>query len=265
MIVAIVALVFATTGGAYAATRFINGSSIKNGTISAAKLSRAAKQSLEGDRGARGAAGAAGADGVAGPAGQTGAKGDTGAQGERGAQGEQGARGAMGEQGPAGALGETGDPGEPGQALIANRITPPNDAILGIHVLPVQVVASNAGDRPNDTDDTELVSATIAEPGQYIVQGVAQFIDVTEDTQGIAYGVTRLFVGGQEAGEQWTSDIPDDGDNLAQASGTTVIDVTDPNTVVSVRAVVRSDAEDNADGGMNAGANLVVTKLDAAP
>jgi hypothetical protein len=86
MLVALLALVMATTGSAVAAT-LITSKQIKNGTIQTADISKKAQKTLKGKTGARGpsgAAGAAGATGAKGDAGATGAKGDTGAQGERG-------------------------------------------------------------------------------------------------------------------------------------------------------------------------------------
>lgn len=115
MAVAIVALVFAASGSAYAAKELINGKDIKNGTISAAKLSRTAKKQLEGADGARGATGAAGPAGPAGAAGPVGATGAQGAKGDTGAQGAKGDTGAQGPKGDTGAAGATGATGAAGQ------------------------------------------------------------------------------------------------------------------------------------------------------
>jgi len=72
--IAVVALVFAMTGGAYAAKSYVNGS---------AKDSKAkAKQGPRGPRGKRGP------QGPKGPTGPTGPKGDTGAQGPKGVAGD---------------------------------------------------------------------------------------------------------------------------------------------------------------------------------
>ena len=81
--IAVIALVFAMLGGAYAAS---NGSSGKGATASA-------KKSLKGPRGPRGPKGATGA---AGPAGSAGAKGSTGAAG---AAGQDGGPGTAGQDG----------------------------------------------------------------------------------------------------------------------------------------------------------------------
>jgi hypothetical protein len=84
--VAVIALVFAMFGGAYAASN----------TGGKATASAKAKK---GPRGPKGPAGPAGATGPAGPAGPQGPKGDTGPQGEKGAQGDKGEKGAKGDPG----------------------------------------------------------------------------------------------------------------------------------------------------------------------
>ena len=123
MIVAIVAVVLALTGGAFAAQKLIDGSQIKNGSIAAAKLTAQAKRQLEGERGPKGAKGekgAPGATGAAGPQGSKGDKGDAGAQGpagpkgDAGATGPQGPKGDTGDVGPAGPKGDAGAPGPQG-------------------------------------------------------------------------------------------------------------------------------------------------------
>ncbi|HKZ13567.1 MAG TPA: hypothetical protein VJL81_06960 [Solirubrobacterales bacterium] len=79
-------------GSAYAATQLASNSvgtkQLKNGAVTPAKLSGAAKQTMTGPTGPTGAKGATGARGA------TGATGATGAKGERGEKGEQGVAGA---------------------------------------------------------------------------------------------------------------------------------------------------------------------------
>jgi hypothetical protein len=72
MVVACVALIVALSGTAVASTGLINGASIKNGTISASKLTPNAIKFLHGLKGPQGAPGAPGAAGPAGPAGASG-------------------------------------------------------------------------------------------------------------------------------------------------------------------------------------------------
>jgi hypothetical protein len=107
-VVSLLALVFAMTGGAFAAQGQLSSSSGENAQSAQAKASAKGKRGPKGPRGPRGPKGAtgpagpAGAAGPAGPAGPAGAKGDTGAQGPAGPAGQQGAPGQQGEPGPAG-------------------------------------------------------------------------------------------------------------------------------------------------------------------
>lgn len=101
MVIAIVALVFAATGGAFAATG--GGGGASHATATAAK-SKAKPKAKAGPRGPAGPAGKTGATGPAGPAGATGPGGAAGAKGETGT-------GEKGEKGETGATGATGAPG----------------------------------------------------------------------------------------------------------------------------------------------------------
>jgi Collagen triple helix repeat (20 copies) len=108
--IAFVALVFAITGGAFAATGSGGGNSspakatasvTHGGTVAiAAKKKKAAST-----RGPAGPAGKTGATGAAGPAGPTGPAGPAGAKGENGANGAAGSNGGPGE------------PGKPGESV----------------------------------------------------------------------------------------------------------------------------------------------------
>jgi Collagen triple helix repeat (20 copies) len=89
--IATLALVFAMSGGAYAAGRYV--------ITSTKQISPKVLKSL---KGANGASGAAGASGPAGPAGPTGPAGPAGAKGETGAPGTNGTNGAPGNEGPEG-------------------------------------------------------------------------------------------------------------------------------------------------------------------
>lgn len=92
--VAIMALIAALAGGAYAASNALTG-----------------KQKKEVEKIAKKYAGKPGVAGPAGAAGPAGPKGDTGAKGDAGAIGATGSKGATGTQGPTGADGTFG--GEP--------------------------------------------------------------------------------------------------------------------------------------------------------
>ena len=95
------ALLFAMTGGAYAANKYL--------ITSTKQISPKVLKSLKGANGKNGAAGPAGPAGTAGV-------GTAGAQGAQGAQGPQGPAGTNGEKGEKGTNGTNGAPGEEGPA-----------------------------------------------------------------------------------------------------------------------------------------------------
>jgi hypothetical protein len=100
MVVALLALVMATTGSAVAAS-LITSKQIKDGTIQTKDISKKARKALKGNRGAQGPAGAAGPQGPkgdAGAAGAAGAKGDKGDKGDRGPSNSYGAQGTGNRQ-----------------------------------------------------------------------------------------------------------------------------------------------------------------------
>jgi Collagen triple helix repeat (20 copies) len=99
-LIATLALVFAMTGGAYAASKVL--------ITSTKQISPKVLKSLKGANGKNGLNGANGTNGATGPAGPSGAP---GAKGENGAAGAGGAQGPAGPQGPAGAPGAKGEDG----------------------------------------------------------------------------------------------------------------------------------------------------------
>jgi len=109
-VVAIVALVFAMTGGAFAVTS--KGGS-KSPVASVAKKKKKKAKVLRGPRGPKGATGATGPAGTQGPAGPQGPAGVTGAKGDKG---ETGLKGDTGEKGDKGEKGDTGEAGMCSQA-----------------------------------------------------------------------------------------------------------------------------------------------------
>lgn len=180
---------------------------IKNGSIRLAQLHQSTVNQLKGNRGpagADGATGPAGATGPEGPAGgATGATGATGAEGPIGPTGATGAEGTTGSTGPTGENGATGDTGPTG---FTGEIGP-----------------------TGDTGPTGATGAT--GPGS--------------DLTGLEYGVVKTWIdrGGapELLGTMWTSNIPDDGNNAAQASADTVVPDVSPGDVIYATAAVRTD------------------------
>jgi hypothetical protein len=100
------ALVFAMTGGAYAAKKYL--------VTSTKQISPSVLKALVGKAGAAGAQGPAGPAGSQGPVGTAGAKGETGAAGKDGVQGQAGKEGPTGPKGATGAAGAKGATGPVG-------------------------------------------------------------------------------------------------------------------------------------------------------
>ena len=105
---AFVALVFAVTGGAFAASGASVSSTRGGLTASTVKKKKPALTGKPGPRGPRGPAGPAGPAGTAGPAGPAGAKGDNGAAGANGGTGNEGPQGKEGTPGTNGTNGKNG-------------------------------------------------------------------------------------------------------------------------------------------------------------
>ncbi len=104
-LMAFVALVFALTGGAFAATGGGGGGAGRSGGggSSSGAVAAASKVKSKGKAGPRGPAGPRGAVGPAGPVGAAGPAGSVGSQGPQGPQGPVGGNGSNGEPGAPGA------------------------------------------------------------------------------------------------------------------------------------------------------------------
>ncbi|MGH2862004.1 MAG: hypothetical protein ACRDLT_10950 [Solirubrobacteraceae bacterium] len=143
-VISTVALVFALSGSAVAASKLIvhtgniangavTGKKLHKGAVGFTKLSASVREALgsagsahgvvtgpQGPQGATGPQGPKGATGLQGP------KGDTGSQGLQGATGSQGSKGDTGAQGP---KGDTGATGPAGTAFESTTFCQPNVCI----------------------------------------------------------------------------------------------------------------------------------------
>lgn len=104
--IAILALVFGMTGGAWAAKKYL--------ITSTKQISPSVLKALKGAAGKNGVNGVSGPTGPAGPTGPGGAQGGSGAKGETGTEGKQGPQGVPGEKGQ---KGTTGSPWTPESQL----------------------------------------------------------------------------------------------------------------------------------------------------
>ncbi len=108
-IAATIAVFFALSGGAYAASKYL--------ITSTKQISPKVLKSLKGKQGKQGPAGQAGTAGAAG------AKGETGAGGAKGETGAAGAKGATGPTGPQGEPGPAGPAGKEGESVTVKQLT----------------------------------------------------------------------------------------------------------------------------------------------
>jgi hypothetical protein len=235
--VSVVALVIACSGTAVAASGWITGSDVKNGSLTGADVKT---NSITGADIANGSV--------------------RGYEIKNGSLNlvdlsERARRGLQGQQGPK---------GDPGEALAAERLTAVNTTYSKdqheVRVVDVPALAASS-DGPSATEGAALFDPVKLDEGTYKIEGTVQFFDFTPDSDGVEYGVARTFLGDQLVGTMWTPDVPDDGSNAAQANGSSIVHVPAGGATLAVRAAMRST--EGADGGQ-AGGNLIVTKLAGA-
>ena len=184
-VIAVMALVFATTGGAFAMNGGGGGSSpskvsaslTRAGTTSAT----AAKSKAKAKAPARGPAGPQGKTGPAGPAGPAGAAGEKGASGGQGPQGSQGPQGPEGKEGKAGTNGTNGKEGSP---WTAGGTLPPEKTETGtwswestVATLPLKLAISFP----------IPLSAALAETQVHYIDAAGQEITFPEPTNGLVF------------------------------------------------------------------------------
>jgi hypothetical protein len=141
-VIALVALVFALTGGAFAASSHNNGSGkataqAGSNTALATAAKSKKKTAPKPVRGPAGPKGATGATGPAGAAGATGPGGPVGVKGETGPAGATGATGVTGVTGATGATGKTGVAGAAGSPWTAGGTLPVGSTETGVWVAPM--------------------------------------------------------------------------------------------------------------------------------
>jgi hypothetical protein len=120
-VIAVIALVFAMVGGAYAAGGGLSAKQKKEVKAIAKSFQGTGPAGAQGPAGAAGPAGPAGAAGPAGKDGANGATGATGATGAKGAAGTPGTNGSDGENGATGATGPEGSPWTAGGTLPSGK------------------------------------------------------------------------------------------------------------------------------------------------
>ena len=129
MIISLIALFFALTGGAFAAQHYV--------ITSTKQIKPSVVDELQGNTGPRGKQGPTGAKGEQGATGAKGDAGPAGAMGPAGPQGVSGAQGAPGTQGPQGV---------PGPGTTLHTYTLPNKTVS-----PAAIPASDWSSSPNNT------------------------------------------------------------------------------------------------------------------
>jgi hypothetical protein len=214
----------------------LTGNDIRSGSITTADLNNRTERALDGKDGAPGPKGDTGAQG---PKGETGATGAPGAKGENGAPGPKGETGSAGPQGETGAAGPQGEQGEPGEKGDTGE----------------QGEKGDAGDTGPAGPQGETGPAGPEGPQGPPGPGT--------DTDGLEYGVAKVWrepTGGgtpELVGTLWSNNVPDDGNNAAQASGSVVIQGVAEGDRIFVTAAMRTDEEDNSAGmAGNAGAGI---------
>ncbi len=173
-VVATLALVFAMSGGALAASHYLISSTkqISPRVLSALK-GRAGAPGAPGRAGPQGARGEIGSVGKEGPAGKEGSIGKEGPVGKAGTPGKKGSEGEPGEPGPQGTTGPAGTNGKEGSPWTAGGVLPSGSTETGAWLLYKNVGAAE-----------EIAFAPISFPIPLATKGSAgvepHFVGITE-------------------------------------------------------------------------------------
>ncbi len=204
-ILALAALVFAITGGAYAASGSGGsgnggGNSAGNASHATAYVAKAKKKSKTpagkpGPRGPAGPAGPAGAPGPAGPAGPTGPAGGAGAKGETGPTGPTGPQGPEGKKGETGPKGSEGKAGviHPGNPVGSPEPLPENATETGVWAVAGLESASDLAQAAISFTiplSNPLEGQTEPKPAEYL-PGHAHYINNQDEETGLLFNKTN--------------------------------------------------------------------------
>jgi hypothetical protein len=171
IVVAVFALVFAMTGGAFAINTHGGGSPSKAGRVafSAAAATKSKPKGKRGPRGPAGPAGKNGANGATGPAGPAGPTGPAGGTGPTGAAGTDGTNGEKGTPGAPGRNGEKGEKGETGSPWTAGGTLPKGSTETG--EWSVRSTAAAAGELRTTTISFPIPLASVSGSAIYVKAG----------------------------------------------------------------------------------------------